>query len=65
MCDLSVARSPLPWLVTDRASSVQAGLGDEMADTAAEIIVDADAIQLVLGNELVNPRARNTEHFSG
>ncbi len=60
-----ITGAPLPWLVTDSASSVEAGLGDEMADATAEVIVDTDAIQLVLGNELVNPRAGNAEHFSG
>ncbi len=60
-----ITGAPLPWLVPDSSSPVQAGLGDEMADTTAEVIVDADAVQLVLGNELVDPRAGNAEHFGG
>ncbi len=57
--------APLSWLVPDSSSSVQVSLGDEMGDTVTEIIVDADAIQLILGNELVNPSAGNAEHFGG
>ncbi len=60
-----ITGAPLPWLVTDSASSLQAGLGDEVADTAAEVVIDANAVQLVLGNELVNPGAGNTEHLGG
>lgn len=57
--------APLSWLVPDSSSSVQVSLGDEMGDTVTEIIVDAGAIQLVLGNELMNLRAGNAEHFGG
>jgi len=60
-----ITGAPLPWLVTDSASSLQAGLGDEVADTAAEVVIDANAVQLVLGNELVNPGAGNAEHLGG
>ena len=60
-----IAGAPLPRLVTDSSSSVQAGLGDEVADTAAEVVIDADAVQLVLGNELVDTGTGNTEHLGG
>ncbi len=41
-----MAGAPLSWLVSDSASSVQASLGDEMPDTAADsVIIDAQVEQ--------------------
>ena len=60
-----ITGAPLPWLVTDSASSLQAGLGDEVADTAAEVIVDTDAVQFVFLDQLVDTGTSDTEHLGG
>ncbi len=47
MHDSPIAGSPLSALITISAPSIQAGLCDEMADAVADIVVDADAVELV------------------